>query len=68
MGDYLKELRETKKDKPEQIREALEIYVELWETVIQKGVVGRDDGIDDALSKVEAKGGLHSAASAPPLE
>jgi hypothetical protein len=62
--DYLKELRATRKDKPEQIREALEIYIELWETVIEKGIAREDDDIDEALSKVEAKGGLYQAASA----
>jgi hypothetical protein len=64
--DYLKELRETRKDKPEQIKQALEIYVELWESVIEKGVVAQDDDIDEALSKVEAKGGLYQAASTQP--
>jgi hypothetical protein len=61
---YLKELRETRKDKPEQIKEALEIYVELWEDVIERGIVAEDDDMDSALSKIEARGGLYKAASA----
>lgn len=63
VGEYLRELKETKKDKPEQIRQALEIYVELWESVIEKGIVSQQDDIDKALSKLEAKGGLSEAAS-----
>jgi hypothetical protein len=68
VSDYLKEVRESRKDKPEQIREALGIYVELWERVVERGVVFEDDDIDTALSKVEAKGGLYRAASAQPPE
>jgi len=66
--EYLSELRETKKDKPGQIRDALDIYLELWESVMDRGVVGGDDTIDEALSKVEAKGGLYRAASEQPSE
>ena len=61
--EYLKELGETKKEKPSQVKDALEIYAGLWESVIQKGIISDDDGIDDALSKLDAKGGLYQAAS-----
>ena len=66
MREYLRELRENRKEKPEQIREALEIYIELWESVIERGIVTEADDIDRALSKLEAKGGLYQAASAEP--
>jgi hypothetical protein len=68
VGDYLKELRENRKGKPEQIREALGIYVELWENVIEKRIVAAHDDLDEALSKVEARGGLFQAASSQPPE
>ncbi len=68
LRDYLKELRETRKKKPEQIREALGIYMELWERVIERGIVTGDDDVDTALSKVGAEGGLYQAASAEPGE
>jgi hypothetical protein len=61
--EYLKELAETKKEKPPQVKEALEIYAGLWESVIEKGIVHEEDVIDDALTKIDAKGGLYQAAS-----
>ncbi len=59
---YVKELRRTKKDKPEEIKEALEIYIRLWERVLEKGTVRPDDRMDEALRKVDANGGLYRAA------
>ena len=61
--EYLRELDETKKEKPDQVKDALETYINLWETAIEKGVVSDGDEIDDALSKIDAKGGLYQAAS-----
>jgi hypothetical protein len=62
VSGYLKELRQTKKEKPDQIREALEIYIQLWESVIEKGLIQPDDEIDEALKKIDASGGLYHAA------
>jgi hypothetical protein len=62
VSGYLKELRQTKKEKPDQIREALEIYIQLWESVIQKGLIRPEDTIDEALKKIDANGGLYHAA------
>ncbi len=62
VSGYLKGLRQTRKEKPDQVREALEIYIQLWESVIRKGVVGSDDEIGEALKKIEASGGLYQAA------
>ena len=56
LKDYLRELRETRRNKPPQIREALKIYIELWEQAKEGGIVRDDDPIEDALSKVEKKG------------
>ncbi len=60
---YLKELRENKKEKPPQVKEALSIYIELWEAVIKNKTVAREETVDEALTKLEAKGGLYQAAS-----
>ena len=62
LGEYLKELEKTKKGKPEQVADALEVYLDLWEKAIKKGVVKVSDEISDALSKVEQSGGLYKAA------
>ncbi|MDA4114188.1 MAG: hypothetical protein OK474_09100 [Thaumarchaeota archaeon] len=62
VSGYLKELRQTKKEKPDQIKEALEIYIQLWERVIEKGLIRPDDDIDEALKKIDANGGLYHAA------
>ena len=62
VGGYLKALREAKKEKPDQVREALEIYIGLWERVIEKGLVRPEDPIDEALKKLDAGGGLYRAA------
>lgn len=62
VGDYLKDLRESKSSKPPQVREALEVYIDLWESAIKKRVVSKDDDIDAAIAKVDAGGGLYQAA------
>ena len=62
VSGYLKELKRTRKEKPDQIREALEIYIQLWESVMRKGVIGPDDDIGEALKKIDASGGLYKAA------
>ena len=62
LGEYLKELEKTKKGKPEQVSDALEIYLGLWKKALEKGTVTLADEISDALSKVEQKGGLYKAA------
>jgi hypothetical protein len=60
--EYLDQLKEAKKGKPQQIREALDIYIELWEKTIKKGTVSEGDVIDVALSKIDEAGGLYQAA------
>jgi hypothetical protein len=62
LGEYLKELEKTKKGKPEQVSDALEVYVDLWRKAIEKGIVRVTDEISEALSKVEQSGGLYKAA------
>jgi hypothetical protein len=59
---YIDELERTKEDRPEQVKEGLEIYIDLWEKAIERGVVEETDGVDEALAKIEEKGGLYAAA------
>ncbi len=60
--EYLKELGVLKKEKPAQIREALEIYIELWKKTVERGVVQPTDDIETALTKIDKQGGLYVAA------
>ena len=59
---YIEELERTKEDRPEQVKEGLEIYITLWEKAIERGVVEETEGIDAALAKIEKEGGLYAAA------
>ena len=59
---YIDELERTKEDRPEQVKEGLEIYINLWERAIERGVVEETDGVDAALTKIEKEGGLYAAA------
>lgn len=59
--EYLKELRRTKNDRPEETREALKIYIRMWEGLLKDGVVRRDDGVEEALRKIDSRGGLYKA-------
>jgi len=60
--DYLEELARTKDERSEQVKEGLEIYIDLWKRAIEKGVVAESDTVDDALAKIEKEGGLYEAA------
>jgi hypothetical protein len=59
---YLEELEKTKEGRPEQVKEGLEIYIDLWEKAIERGVVAESDGVEVALAKIEKEGGLYAAA------
>jgi hypothetical protein len=60
--EYLKELGGLKRKKSAQIREALEIYIELWKKTVERGVVKSTDDIETALTKIDKEGGLYLAA------
>ena len=60
--EYLDELERSKDDRPEQVKEGLESYIDLWKKAIENGVVSPDDDVESALEKVEEKGGLYAAA------
>lgn len=62
VGEYLRELRQNKKEKPAEVKEALEVYIDLWESAIKNKTVSPDENIEDALAKLDAKGGLVKAA------
>ncbi len=59
---YIEELGKTKEGRPEQVKDGLEIYVDLWEKAIERGVIEETDGIDAALAKIDKAGGLYAAA------
>ena len=60
--EYLEQLKETRKGKPPQIRDALDIYTEMWDNVIKNGTVSEEDEVAVALSKIDKAGGLYEAA------
>jgi hypothetical protein len=62
LSEYLAELERNKDEKPDQVREGIEIYLELWKKAVGNGVVLPSDDIGAALAKVEGKGGLYKAA------
>ena len=62
---YMDELKRTKNDRPAQVKEGLEIYLDLWEKAIERVVVEETDGVESALAKIEKEGGLHAAAGEP---
>ena len=62
VGEYLEELEIGKDERPEQVRQGVEAYVELWRKAIENGVVEATDELNDALQKIEAKGGLLKAS------
>jgi hypothetical protein len=63
VGEYLKELKKARGEKPEGIREALKVYTQMWESVLKKGLVRREDGVVEALRKIDSQGGLYTASS-----
>jgi hypothetical protein len=62
LAEYLAELDSKKRDKPPQVKEGIEIYIDLWKKVVEKGVVTDSDEVDVALRKVDEAGGLYRAA------
>lgn len=58
---YLEELERLKEGKPDQVREGIETYIELWKKALERGVVNPNDGMPDALAKIDEKGGLYKA-------
>jgi hypothetical protein len=38
------------------------MYIDLWRKALDRGVVVEDDGVDEALEKIEKVGGLYKAA------
>lgn len=59
--EYLEELEKTKGGRDPQVKEGLEIYIDLWKKAIEKGIVSPEDGVDDALAKLDRAGGLYKA-------
>ena len=63
VDEYIRDLVKSKKGKPKQISEALEIYLEMWQKAVEKGVVKLTDDIGAALAKVDESGGLYKVSS-----
>jgi hypothetical protein len=59
---YIRELERTKEGRPDQVKEGLEMYLELWKQALRNGVISADDDVEAALEKIERKGGLYAAA------
>ena len=59
---YLEELEKTKEERTEQVKEGLEMYIDLWKKAIERGVIVETDEVDSALAKIENAGGLYKAA------
>ncbi len=62
MKDYLAELEGSKGERTEQVKEGLEMYIDLWKKAIGRGVVREADTVDEALAKIDEAGGLYEAA------
>lgn len=62
MKEYLEELERTKGDRTEQVKEGLEMYIDLWRRALERGVVVEGDRVDEALAKIDSAGGLYKAA------
>ena len=60
--DYLEELEKSKDGRPDQVKDGLESYIDLWKKAIENGSVSPNDDVESALAKVEKKGGLYAAA------
>jgi hypothetical protein len=59
---YIEELERTKEGRPDQVKEGLEAYLDLWKKAVAKGVVTEEDDVESALEKIEMKGGLYASA------
>ena len=62
VAHYLEELERNKKDKPDQVRDGMDVYLDLWRRAVTNGIVLPTDEMSEALSKLEKKGGLYNAA------
>jgi len=62
VAEYIEELERNKDEKPDQVRDGIEIYLGLWKKALEKGVILPSDEIGVALAKVEERGGLYKAA------
>lgn len=48
------------------MKDALEVYIGLWQKAIGKGIVSAADDMESALEKIEKAGGLYKAAEEDP--
>jgi hypothetical protein len=62
VAGYMEELERTKEGRPEQVKEGLEVYLDLWKRAVANGVVSPEDDVEVALEKIDRKGGLYASA------
>lgn len=62
VGEYIRELESTIEGRPEQVKQGLEIYIDLWKKAVENGAISMTDDVETALQKIEGKGGLYRAA------
>ncbi|HZW85588.1 MAG TPA: hypothetical protein VFE91_06800 [Nitrososphaerales archaeon] len=60
--EYIEELEKTKSERTGVVLDGLEIYIDLWKRVLQNGTITDSQDVDEALEKIEEKGGLYKAA------
>lgn len=60
--EYLLELERSKEGRPDQVKEGLETYVDLWRKAVERGVISEEDDVETALQKIETSGGLYASA------
>ena len=60
--EYITQLEESKDQRPPQVKDGLEIYIDLWRRAIERGVVSETDLVSEAQAKIEKSGGLYEAA------
>jgi hypothetical protein len=62
LEEYLDALESRNEGKPDQVKEGMALYLDLWRKVIDRGLVDPRDEVDVAVEKVEKAGGLYEAA------
>jgi hypothetical protein len=64
--EYLAELQKGSPERPDQVKDAIEIYVDLWKSAVKKRIIEEGDEVSDALRKIDAAGGLYAVAHEVP--
>ena len=60
--EYIEELEKTKSERTGTVLDGLEIYIDLWKRALENGTITESQEVDEALERIEEKGGLYKAA------